>query len=199
MEMTKEELAEIVRLHGLWLIGHPDGKRANLCGRDLSGDDLCHASLADLYHTDLSGADLSGANLSKSYLDGANLSGADLTDARFAFSKMSEVNLVGAKGICAPVIPHIDAAILNAIRSGTGALNMLNWHTCDTVHCRAGRAIHLAGEQGYALEKEVGPNAAGALIYAVSRPGKPVPNWYARNYDAMADLEKCAAEDPLPV
>ena len=56
--MTAEELAEVLRLHGLWLAGDPGGQWADLSGANLRG-------------ANLSGADLSGANLS-----GASLSGA---------------------------------------------------------------------------------------------------------------------------
>lgn len=51
--ITKEELAEILRKHKMWLANEPNGERANLYGADLSG--------ANLYGADLSGANLSGA------------------------------------------------------------------------------------------------------------------------------------------
>ena len=89
-------------------------------------------------------------------------------------------------------MPDIDATILDAVRRKDCALNMQAWHTCDTTHCRAGWAIHLAGDAGYALEKRYGPDAAGALIYAASRPGKPVPDFYCEDDAAMADIEACA-------
>ena len=45
---------------------------------------------------------------------------------------------------------------------------MNDWHNesggCGTAHCVAGWAVHLAGEDGYALEKAVGPATAGALL-----------------------------------
>jgi len=124
-----------------------------------------------------SDADLSGAVLSGADLSGADLRGADLSDA--------------------VKIPHIDAAILAAVDTG-GNLEMGNWHTCQTTHCLAGWAITLAGEAGLTLEREYGPAAAGALIYAASSPDKRIPNFYATNADAMADLRARAAEDPLP-
>jgi hypothetical protein len=97
-----------------------------------------------------------------------------------------------------PIVPHLDAAILAAIEREGCALDMARWHTCETTHCRAGWAIHLAGEAGYALEKVYGSENAGAIIYLRSRPGKPVPDFYASDEEAMADLRRCAAEDPLP-
>lgn len=91
-----------------------------------------------------------------------------------------------------PVVPDIDRAILDAINRGTCSLDMLRWHFCDTTHCRAGMAIHLAGAAGYALEKRTSPSVAGTLIYAASRPGVPIPDFYASNRTAMADLVACA-------
>jgi hypothetical protein len=93
-----------------------------------------------------------------------------------------------------PVVPHIDAAIAAAIGDG-GALDMATWHTCETTHCRAGWVIALAGEAGAALERRVGPAGAGALIYLASRPGKPIPDFYASNEDALADIMACAKGD----
>ena len=58
MNITQEELTEILRLHKLWLEDNPDGVRAELVGADLSGADLRKADLrmADLWMADLTGA-----------------------------------------------------------------------------------------------------------------------------------------------
>ena len=130
---------------------------------------------------------LEAAVKAKAVLRGADLSGADLSGV--------------------PVIPNIDAAILASIRknkeAGTNGLKMKSWHGnedcdetnwCETTHCRAGYAICLAGKAGFALEKKYGSAAAGALIYAASRPDKPIPDFHASDEDAMADIEACAAE-----
>ena len=69
---------------------------------------------------------------------------------------------------------------------------MSGWHLCGTTHCRAGWAIHLAGAAGYALEDRIGSSAAGALIYAASRPELPVPDFFASDEDALADLREHA-------
>ena len=37
-----------------------------------------------------------------------------------------------------------------------------------------------------------------ALIYAASRPDQKVPNFYASNDEALADLRRGAEADPLP-
>jgi uncharacterized protein YjbI with pentapeptide repeats len=142
----------------------------SLRGADLRGADLRWADLTGAY---LRGADLRGANLRRAYLRGANLTGA-----------------IGLPA--APVVPDIDARILSAIEAG-GGLDMNTWHTCETTHCRAGWAVHLAGEAGYALEKATTPYLAGRLIYEASRPGVPAPVFLADNEAALADLRACAA------
>jgi hypothetical protein len=99
-------------------------------------------------------------------------------------------------GFPIPTVDDIDRRILAAIEAG-GTLDMCAWHTCGTTHCRAGWAIHLAGDAGYELEKAVGPSAAGALIYAASRPGMAVPDFYASSEDALRDIrERALAKDP---
>ena len=114
----------------------------------------------------------------------AVLSGADLRDADLRDADLRR----------APIIPNIDAAILAAIEAG-GTLNMSEWHTCETTHCRAGWAITLAGPEGKALEDLFGSATAGALIYLASTERKIVPDFYATNEAAMADIRKCAGLD----
>jgi hypothetical protein len=88
----------------------------------------------------------------------------------------------------------LDSKILAAIESG-GKLNMNKWHTCKTTHCRAGWAITIAGDAGAELEKKLGSAGAGALIYAASYPGQSIPNFYANDEDALADIKARAASD----
>ena len=157
---------------------------------------------ADLSGAVLSGAVLRGADLSGAVLSDADLRGADLSDAVLRDAVLSDADLSGAvlsdadKGV--PVGPHTDAAILRAIAAG-GKLNMGNWHSCETTHCRAGWAITLAGAGGAGLEFAMGPAAAGSLIYAASRPGQKIPNFYASDAAAMEDIKAGAKADPLPV
>jgi len=187
------------RWHGCVLATGETVKAAAECGKaDLWGAGLREADLsvadlrgADLRRADLRGANLRRANLTVANLRGANLRGADLSVADLRGADLREVS-VGTLEI--PVVSNIDAAILAAIETPGCGLEMNNWHTCKTTHCRAGWAIHLAGEKGYELEKRVSPVTAGALIYAVSRPGKRVPDFYASNEDALADLRQCAAK-----
>ena len=129
---------------------------------------------ANLRGADLRGADLRGANLSE-----ANPRGADLSGAYW--------------GVPIPTVPHLDAAILDAIGEDPTRLNMRNWHTCETTHCRAGWAVTLAGDAGRALEAKTSPYLAGRLIYEASRPGVPCPNFFASDDDALADITRCAS------
>jgi len=85
-------------------------------------------------------------------------------------------------------------------------LDMRDWHgdndepafdpSCSTTHCRGGWAVWLGGEAGCELEWRLNNDTemAGALIYAASRPGQPIPYFYASNEGALADLRRGAVE-----
>jgi len=107
---------------------------------------------------------------------------------------LSGANLRGATlQMSVPVIPDIHKQIYEALTKEGNALNMKKWHTCETTHCRAGWAVHLAGSAGKTLEDKVGSNVAGALIYMASDPNlEKVPDWFASDYEAMADIKKMA-------
>ena len=66
------------------------------------------------------------------------------------------------------------------------------WHTCGTTHCRAGWAIHLAGEEGYALERFYGAALAGQLIYRESGSLISPVRFYDTNEEALEDMRKRA-------
>ena len=116
----------------------------------------------------------------RAVLRGANLGGANL---RYA-------NL----GYAIPKIEKLHTKIAEAIAGG-GCLKMDTWHTCKTTHCRAGWAIEIAGEAGKELECRVGSAGAGALIFAKSYPSQMVPDFYADNETALADIKWCASEE----
>ena len=166
---------------------------ANLADANLARADLARAYLAGAYLADanLAGADLAGAYLAGAYLAGANLAGADLARANLARAiEIDDAEI--------PTVDKIDMKILAAIECG-GLLDMSAWHgpdnnICGTTHCRAGWAVHLAGDAGIALQAKVGPQSAGAMIYRKSRPSQPAPWFFASNDDALADIRKCAAE-----
>ena len=120
----------------------------------------------------------------------ADLSGADLRDAN-----LRDANLRGAVGLpYVPIVQNIDQRILAAVEADSKALDMSQWHTCETTHCRAGWAIHLAGDGGRVLESIYGSEVAGTLIYLAARPGKKHPDFFASNEDALASIRADAAE-----
>ena len=97
------EIAEIIRLHGLWLADQEGGKRADLTEADLRGAILTGAILtgaiirwANLRGADLRGADLTRANLTGANLRGAILNGADLRGAILTGANLSGADLCGA-------------------------------------------------------------------------------------------------------
>jgi hypothetical protein len=188
---------------------------ANLADANLAGANLAGAYLAGAYLAD---ANLAGANLAGAYLAGAYLAGAYLADANLAGARNAPTGTEQTdpsepyerkpsaeryaeratrfreRNPDVPVIPDIDKQILARIEAGTGRLEMNSWHTCDTTHCRAGWAIHLAGEKGYELEKQHGPQYAGRLIY-LAATGR-VPHFFATNDRALEDIREQAALQP---
>jgi len=163
--------------------------------------DLGDADLRDAY---LRGADLRGARLRGAYLRGANLGdadlrGADLRDADLRGAYLRGANLVDANLGDAPIIENIHQRIYEAA-SVENALDMDEWHgsggICGTRHCRAGWVVHLAGEEGKKLDEKMGTAAAAIAIYAVSDPEyfgrEGLPNFYASNETALADMKRLA-------
>ena len=97
----------------------------------------------------------------------------------------------------APTLPHPYTQVLAAIRAEGCSLRMNSWHQCDTTHCLGGWVTALCGEAGAKLESKVGMPAAPRLILAKSRPGVPLPNFYASNEAAMVFIETRAAEEAV--
>ena len=85
---TKKELAEVLRLHKLWLEDNPKGIRANLRWADLS--------LADLSWADLRSADLRLADLRSAILRSADLRWADLRSADLRLADLRSADLHSA-------------------------------------------------------------------------------------------------------
>jgi hypothetical protein len=92
-----------------------------------------------------------------------------------------------------PVIPDIHKLVYAAVTQPE-ALNMSDWHTCDTTHCRAGWVVTLAGEQGKALEKFHNTALAALLIYDASDPNYKInpARFHDSNEDALADMKRLA-------
>lgn len=94
-----------------------------------------------------------------------------------------------------PVIENIHQKVLSAV-SVEGALDMTNWHSCETTHCRAGWVEALAGERGKMLAKQTSTLFAAMQIYKASSPIKVSPvRFFDRYNKAMEDMKRCANEE----
>ena len=93
-----------------------------------------------------------------------------------------------------PKVENIHQKIY-AAASAENALDMKTWHICETTHCRAGWAVHLAGEEGYALEKATSPCFAAMMIYKAS--GEPIAptKLFLSNAESLADMKACAEKE----
>ena len=193
-------------------LGHANLRHADLRHADLRHADLRHADLrrANLIGANLRDANLRDTNLSGANLRSANLSGANLRDADLRHADLRRADLLGADlsgadlrhadliganlrhGNLVPIIKNIHSAVYEAA-SAVAALDMKKWHTCGTTHCRAGWVTTLAGKGGKALESIYGTAAAAALIYQASDPTlERIPDFYALNADALADMRRLA-------
>jgi predicted metal-dependent hydrolase len=90
-----------------------------------------------------------------------------------------------------PVIEDIHAKMLAAV-SQPKALNMCEWHTCETTHCRAGWAVTLAGDAGKRLEERTSTLFAAMQIYKASGYEISPVRFYDSNDAAMADMKRLA-------
>jgi hypothetical protein len=177
-----------------------------------SGADLRGANLSGAYlgGANLRGAYLRGANLRGAYLRGANLRGANLGDADLRGADLGGADLGGANlgdadlrgadlGECPVKIEGIHQKVY-AAAAVPDALDMSNWHVCDTTQSRAGWVVHLAGAGGRALEWMMGTPAAAAMIYMASDPNlEKVPDFYCSNEEALADMKRLAESEAAAV
>ena len=185
---TAEELQKKLQLHNKWLCYEEGGERADLSYTNLSYTNLSYTDLsdADLSYTNLSDANLSDADLSDTDLSRANLSGANLSGANLSGTKFPEMMAV----------ENLFSKIKEAVGDGNG-LEMASWHTCETTHCIAGWAIHLAGDAGRVVASLLGSSVAGALIIRDScsyLEGK-TPNFYASNEEGLNFINECAEKE----
>jgi hypothetical protein len=95
-----------------------------------------------------------------------------------------------------PVIEGIHNKVLTAIESPGHDLEMGSWHSCETTHCRAGWVVHLAGKEGYELERKTSTAFAAMQIYDKSSEIKvSTTRFYEDNKKAMDDIKRCAEEE----
>ena len=146
----------------------------------------------DLQHANLHHADLQNTKLQHASLLGANLQGADLQNAHLRGANLQDAHLRGALLPRIITLPNIHQAVYDAITAPGNSLEMADWHTCETTHCRAGWVVVLAGAAGAMLEDLVGTSTAAALIYHASDPEMTTPDFYASNEDALADIRRMA-------
>jgi hypothetical protein len=136
----------------------------------------------------LAGAYLADADLARANLTGAKLAGANLTGAKLAGAKLAGADLARAKGLDLPT-PEIAAERLRAVAAAAlasaDALDMNNWHKCETTHCIAGWAIHLAGKEGYDLERRSSHHMAGLQLLGI----EAASHFYDTTEDARAWLK----------
>jgi len=149
---TPEQLAS----HQKWLSGDAAGQRLILRDADLRDADLRDA---DLSGADLRRADLRRADLRDADLRDADLSGADLRDADLRGAYLEDA--VGLP-VAADASERLQAVARAALKPN--ALKMTAWHSCETTHCMAGWAVHLAGEPGRLLESALGTEVAGLYL-----------------------------------
>ncbi len=99
------------------------------------------------------------------------------------------------------MIENIHQSVYAAATATPTALNMGDWHTCNTTHCRGGWVVHLAGEAGYALERFHNTAMAAQLIYDASDPGSLFNpcRFYDGGDAALADMKARAEAEAAKV
>ena len=122
---------------------------------------------------------------------GVKLEAPALTSVGGALDIRSDVKLealTSAGGYKLPA-PDVAAARVRDVAEAAllvpSALDMSDWHKCATTHCMAGWGIHLAGPEGYKLEKAVGPATAGAILLGL----EAARMFHATTADARAWLK----------
>ena len=148
--LSKESLAETIKLHGLWLeSGGKQGqcadlRKTNLRGASLVGFNLEKSNLEEayLYGAYLKKANLQAANLSGSNLRGANLRWADLRGAVLTGANLTRVDLMKAdlRGANLEKVLHLDceqlsSAVVNRETRFPSCLEIV-WTGDDSFECK---------------------------------------------------------------
>ena len=178
-----------------------DLPRANLFRADLTGANLFRADLtgADLTGADLTGAYLSGAKLSGAKLSGADLRGADLSGAELVQAELFRVHLNGANLTSTTGLPISDdapdrlLAVAKAALASPDALEMSEWHTCETTHCICGWAEHLGGPLAKLVIEVNGNDMGGLMLLGVEAHS----HFRSSNGKARAFLQSVIVEKEL--
>jgi hypothetical protein len=92
-----------------------------------------------------------------------------------------------------PVIESIHQKVYQAATNTNESLNMDDWHTCDTTHCRAGWVTFLAGEKGKKLEDQTSTLFTAMQIYKKSSAINVSPvRFFEASKQAIEDMKRCA-------
>lgn len=91
-----------------------------------------------------------------------------------------------------PVVEGIHQKLLTAITAEGCNLDMSDWHTCETAHCRAGWVVHLAGKPGYDLQRLTSASHAAQQIYKASGYEISPNRFYDDDDKAMANIKELA-------
>ena len=91
-----------------------------------------------------------------------------------------------------PKIENIHQKLAEAVKLES-ALDMSDWHApCGTSHCRAGWIVHLAGKEGYELEKETSTLFAAQQIYKASGYRISPNRFFDSKEKALEDINRLA-------
>ena len=94
-----------------------------------------------------------------------------------------------------PKIENVHQKVF-AAASDKGALDMRNWHTCETTHCRAGWVVTLAGKEGRNLEEKTSTLFAAMQIYKASSSIRVYPpRFFDENEKALEDMKQCSEKE----
>ncbi|MBW8058155.1 MAG: pentapeptide repeat-containing protein [candidate division NC10 bacterium] len=159
--VTPKELSRILEDHSKWRETlQKKGRKANLCGADLSGANLGRADLskanlrkAFLGRANLSRADLSEADLRGAFLGETNLGRADLTGADLRKAILEGADLTGARLLVA----NLGRANLSKAFLGRANLSRANLRRADL------RGANLSGANLRETDLERA-NLRGALL-----------------------------------
>jgi len=100
--------------------------------------------------------------------------------------------LIRGEKFTPPKIPNIHQKVY-AAASQENALDMAEWHTCETTHCRAGWVVALAGKEGKELELKIDTDFAAMVTYRASSDIRVSPAmFYVSNEEALKDMKRCA-------
>ena len=90
-----------------------------------------------------------------------------------------------------PKISSIHTKVYEAA-SVKGGLDMSDWHTCNTTHCRAGWVVHLTGKAGRELEEKTSTLFAAMQIYKASGYAISPRRFFDTNEEALEDMKRLA-------